>query len=1049
MVSLIGVIEDNIYHLVQERLKAYNLTDKEEIKRIVEPPRRVKMKELLCDSSLMFVMMDSASYGKCMQATDQEFRDMLSNTDLVCVVKDLIDAKTFLDRILPVKDKTVQDARPQGTQLQLQTPLSGIPSEVGDTVTTEQGVDNEVSEEFEWGDSDDSDDWGTMNSEDMGELDLGIEETGQGFEDFDGFEDSDSIEGSDSTEEHVEDSEVSEDEWGNSDDSDDWGNSDDWGTDDWGTDDFEEIEEPMFDEDFEGSEEYFEGSDLSGEDEWSNSDDLGTEESMLEDFNGTDEYAEGSEEYFEGSEVSEEDNWGDSDDWGTTDSEETEEDFEGFDGTEDFEGFEDTEGFGTADESFTDTEGTEYHEADTEEVAQGTDAFGDFEGTEGFGTADESEWDSEGFEGTDDLELGVDTEELEDFEEEYWEEDSDIGGTDTEGYVDDTDDTEGYADDTDDTSYLEDDFKQGTEVSAEGLESVEGEPSITEGTDTEVTDIQEDTSFSTDSLGSLDSIEEDTDIQSDGFESLGNMGSFESLEGMSDTSMEATGYVGIESIADLHPSDIDLLAGRDTDSHEVLLGIANSMQGIIRNLKAQLLEMQEYGYEKPVEDVEIVIELKERAENLEEIVEEHIEREIEIESKGDERCNEVYTEMTRRLDEYKASVEAELAQRREAVTTEEVESLKRMNESLQKEYEQLQEMLDTTREDYTKVKAERDDIEDEYRKFKQDSMSADEGYHTLHIDYERLKSDKDSITEQWGKYKEEHEKLEETLQADLEGYKDKVQVLERDSEIMQESIEERDRRLESIEKQLVDTNNQLHNYENNSLFNIVRNIDISSAVQTIVPIPSSTVQNVRAVFAGNSATVDRVYGYLKDMCKQFPQDKFILIDLSVETYMDLHFGYMSNIDCTRWFTGKNDLDDVLARTNLPNVMALSLVFSKYNDNALVTLDWENILEQLRVRTETVIINFGNFNTFANSILFNSMKEICRTYIFVDGTPCDIRNFRLRYDRFIGLTQKNNMIVKLFNTVDDKSLQKMRNLLEACKPTSRVKELTSAVDIFKL
>ena len=160
-------------------------------------------------------------------------------------------------------------------------------------------------------------------------------------------------------------------------------------------------------------------------------------------------------------------------------------------------------------------------------------------------------------------------------------------------------------------------------------------------------------------------------------------------------------------------------------------------------------------------------------------------------------------------------------------------------------------------------------------------------------------------------------------------------------------------------------------------------------LKTMIDMGTQQMQHF-AVF-GSASTHSNMVAY-QEMRKSIQTAKTptLVIDLSMDSYIDSEFkpkGVVSPID---WFTGDASIDEFIADTVFPNVKVVSIGLSFINTLYLLDVPWKQRLEGLTDKYSNVIIYVGCVTDVVARILYQSFVAVMQGFLMVNATPINLR-----------------------------------------------------------
>ena len=162
------------------------------------------------------------------------------------------------------------------------------------------------------------------------------------------------------------------------------------------------------------------------------------------------------------------------------------------------------------------------------------------------------------------------------------------------------------------------------------------------------------------------------------------------------------------------------------------------------------------------------------------------------------------------------------------------------------------------------------------------------------------------------------------------------------------------------------------------------------------------------VAAGSSESVTDAYNLIRTSC-QATNKRCLILDLSLDSYIDREFGCRGILSPVDWLAGKAPYTNFLSKTSLPNAMIISLGLAYTNDVALLSIDWQSKLNEIKDFADKIIIYVGPLINTVSKILFNSFSNSIQSHVVLKATPINIRTLLLT---LTGLTSLNNSMLSI-------------------------------------
>lgn len=195
------------------------------------------------------------------------------------------------------------------------------------------------------------------------------------------------------------------------------------------------------------------------------------------------------------------------------------------------------------------------------------------------------------------------------------------------------------------------------------------------------------------------------------------------------------------------------------------------------------------------------------------------------------------------------------------------------------------------------------------------------------------------------------------------------------------------------------------------------------------------------VAAGSSESVTETYNLIRTSC-QATRKRCLILDLSLDSYIDREFGCKSILSPVDWLAGKAPYTNFLAKTSLPNAMIISLGLAYVNDVALLSIDWQSKLNEIKDFADKIIIYVGPLVNTVSKILFNSFSNSIQSHVVLKATPINIRTLLLT---LTGLTNLNNNMLNI-NCVNYTTNSKVMYENLAAKYNSRILSSTEVIQL---
>lgn len=246
--------------------------------------------------------------------------------------------------------------------------------------------------------------------------------------------------------------------------------------------------------------------------------------------------------------------------------------------------------------------------------------------------------------------------------------------------------------------------------------------------------------------------------------------------------------------------------------------------------------------------------------------------------------------------------------------------------------------------------------------------------------------DKEQLEQECSEYREKVETSEDyiaqlnTKNVELSG---KVRVLEQSTS--------RNANIEDILAELAEYRRKYSELQGN-IFNILYSKAMPKSASNVALFNTVGINynNIRFVFSGNSESRKGTYKSLLNEMTTNSQEKYLLVDVVSETFVDYVFKIGKMVNGLKWFTDGGGVQQYITQTCLPNVRVLSPGLGYINDSFFLAIKWEKRLQELESSGYKVVIYCGDLSNVVGRVLFENFADMGKTDIYVHGNSVGSR-----------------------------------------------------------
>ena len=286
-------------------------------------------------------------------------------------------------------------------------------------------------------------------------------------------------------------------------------------------------------------------------------------------------------------------------------------------------------------------------------------------------------------------------------------------------------------------------------------------------------------------------------------------------------------------------------------------------------------------------------------------------------------------------------------------------------------------------EEYRKLLAEE---QGKVAKANEDLASVKEALGTLQASYDSVVAERDSLSTELAEAQAKLKKSDEyittlnTKNVELNG---KLRVLEQSTD-----------RDVSIEETLAELATVRRNYAElqGNIFNVLyaKAMPKSATRAILFNTMGISYENIRFVFSGSTESRKGTYKCLLNEIKQDASNKYLLVDVVSETYVDYVFEISKMVNGLKWFTDGGGVQQYITQTVASNARVLSPGLGYINDSFYLTVNWEKRLQELEQSGYKVIVFCGDLSNVIGRVLFENFADLGKTSIYVHGNSVGSR-----------------------------------------------------------
>lgn len=417
----------------------------------------------------------------------------------------------------------------------------------------------------------------------------------------------------------------------------------------------------------------------------------------------------------------------------------------------------------------------------------------------------------------------------------------------------------------------------------------------------------------------------------------------------------------------------DLLKGK-SDEIESLNGKVGEIQQLLNSLRDELKSVKDELSQERVSSSKksgIIREKDNTISSLNEKLQDY--NVISGENKDLKNKNQDLESRLRKLEATISTLQSTITSNKEEIVrlTNELDEIGVTSDDL-KRYKGL---LSTANSKIDELNTSLNDLQSDYDNLLSEYNKLKSGYDSLLIKYNKLSDD---YTESEGfvaKLNIEKIALQDRISY-LEGHTD-VHVSDDANSILSE--------LNDLRKKYADMQGNIFNF-----------ISMRSLPRSGIKVPifkglPDRYKNIKFQYSGSIESRKGTYKCLFNECIAANTDRFLIVDITSETYLDYVFQMRSIVDGLEWFTSGGGVQKYLSSTCLPNVKVLMPKVGYLNDSYFLTLNWENRLDELESSGYKVILYCGDISNLVGRVLFESFTDVGYSSVYVKGNAIGSRS----------------------------------------------------------
>lgn len=250
------------------------------------------------------------------------------------------------------------------------------------------------------------------------------------------------------------------------------------------------------------------------------------------------------------------------------------------------------------------------------------------------------------------------------------------------------------------------------------------------------------------------------------------------------------------------------------------------------------------------------------------------------------------------------------------------------------------------------------------------------------------------------------------------------------SRLRDELKSERERRTE-LELDVSGLDEQIKEYEENVFVRMANLAMPKVAMDVVTTSLTESYPNFYCIASGNAVSLSRSFRLVSDVCRQQKDRRFLIVDITLDTYIDSSFERVGQIKPPGdWLSGSTGLREFVTSCGLPNVKIISTGLSYLNEFFLISVNWEKRLRELAACNCTVVLLIGNLSGLTTKMLFNTFSPVMKTFVVTESSPVNLRTTMLSLIGFRTVSENVKVICTGFQESSKSLYQRLSGRYKA-------------------
>lgn len=272
------------------------------------------------------------------------------------------------------------------------------------------------------------------------------------------------------------------------------------------------------------------------------------------------------------------------------------------------------------------------------------------------------------------------------------------------------------------------------------------------------------------------------------------------------------------------------------------------------------------------------------------------------------------------------------------------------------------------------------------------------GYESELRTIKRSVSDKDGVIGQLSESLEDQKGKVEELETQIENLKKRVEdddesisKLNADKIDLQSKLDSMSMTRQSVDntgylEEIDSLNEKIRYLQSNAFSRIGSSAMPNGSVKCSVLSGKGRFRNIKFAFAGSAESRKGSYKcILEEIRKGYPENRYLIVDLVSETFVDYVFEIRKVIPGIEWLRCGGSVQRFVSSTSLKNVQVLSMGLGFVNDSYFLAVDWAKRLMELDNSGYSVIVFCGDISNLIGRVLFDSFADFGETTVYVQGS----------------------------------------------------------------